>query len=543
MVDDTLGVDLLVLLGGLPVSVWIALALVVFAVASPSTTKARKLRRIPGPWVYAATRFRLSWDAWRARSIHAVLELHRQYGPVVRIGPNEVSFNSLSALRTIYGAGSGFERTSFYRMFDVYGHRNLFTFESGTLHRDRKKLISHMYANAVVLGPEFSPMIQKKVAEFLSLIRREPDHASEIFRSLHYFSFDAISEFVYGPDHGGTSALLGCKESQGLIADILNPARRRLAWFAIHFPVYTKWITTRTGLLERVLTSLGLMPMRKPFTYSGIRQHALEAFYSFKSAPAEVQVKAAENTVIGRLFKVRKEANLSDMDIASECADHLLAGIDTTADTLMFLIWAISLPQHQHYQDKLRDEVSRICVDDENNSVPVPRELTQLPYLNAVVRETLRLYSPLPAFEPRRSPIDTVIDGYAIPTGTVVGMSPFCLHRDETVFPSPLQFKPERWLTDSGALLPEADLRNRYFWAFSSGARMCIGMHLANAEMLTLVAALYREFRSSTKLPDTSPGITSRFEVFFDETMPKMVEHECWIDFSSPKDNNHNNIA
>ncbi|KIW17638.1 hypothetical protein PV08_04833 [Exophiala spinifera] len=515
---------------GLSASVWIALALGLYAVAS-SSTQARRLRNIPGPWVYAATRFRLSLDAWRARSVHAVLGMHRQYGPVVRIGPNEVSFNSLSALRTIYGAGSGFERTSFYRMFDVYGQKNLFTFESGKLHRERKKLVSHIYANAVVLGPEFSAMVQTKVAEFISLIHREPDHASEIFRSLHYFSFDAISEFVYGPDHGGTTALSGCRKSQGLIADILNPARRRLAWFAIHFPAYTRWITTRTGVLERVLTSLGLMPMKKPFTYSGIRQHALEAFYSFKGAPAEVQTKAAENTVIGRLFKVRKEANLSDMDIASECADHLLAGIDTTADTLMFLIWAISLPQHQQYQDKLRDEVSRISVDD--NGMPAPKDLTRLPYLNAVVRETLRLYSPLPAFEPRQSPIDTIIDGYEIPAGTVVGMSPFCLHRDETVFPSPLHFNPERWLTDSGALVPEADLRNRYFWAFSSGARMCIGMHLANAEMLTLVAALYREFRTSTKHPDTSPGITSRFEVFFDETMPKMVEHECWIDFAS----------
>lgn len=489
-----------------------------------------KLRKIPGPWAYAATRFRLALDAWHARSIHAVYELHRQYGPVVRIGPNEVSFNSLSALRTIYGAGSGFERTSFYRMFDAYGRPNLFTFASGRLHRERKKLVSHIYANQTILGTEFAPLVQKKVAGFLSLVEREPELASEIFRSLHYFSFDTISEFVYGPDHGATAALSGSQQSRDLIQDILNPARRRLAWFVVHFPVYTKWITTRTGLLERVLTSLGLMPMKKPFTYSGIRQHALKAFHSFNTAPSEARTKAAQTTVIGRLFKVREEANLSDMDIASECADHLLAGIDTTSDSLMFMIWALSLPQHMEYQNRLREELSHISVN--TDGLPNPRDLTQLPFLNAVVRESLRLYSPLPAFEPRSSPVDMVIDGYHIPAGTVVGMSPFCLHRDETVFPSPLSFRPERWLTPSGGLIPESDLRNRYFWAFSSGARMCIGMHLANAEMLTLLAALYRKYRTSAKHPDTSPGITSRFEIFRDETTLKTVEHECLITFA-----------
>jgi hypothetical protein len=415
-------------------------------------------------------------------------------------------------------------------MFDAYGRPNLFTFASGQLHRERKKLISHIYANQTVLSPLFSSLVKSKVAAYLDLLEREPELGSEIFASLHYFSFDAISEFVYGPKYGGTTALAGSEQSRELIQDILNPARRRLAWFTVHFPAYTKWITTRSGLLERLLTSMGLMPMRKPFTYSGIRQHALEAFRSFKNAPSEDKAKDAESTVIGRLFRVQKEANLSDMDIASECADHLLAGIDTTSDSLMFMIWALSLPQHKEYQDRLREELSQISVDSQG--LPEPKDLTQLPYLNAVVRESLRLYSPLPTFEPRSAPIDTVVDGYEIPAGTVVGMSPFCLHREETVFPSALTFRPERWLADCGTLIPESDPRNRSFWAFSSGARMCIGMHLANAEMLTLLAALYRKYKTSAKHPDTSPGITSRFEVFFDETMPKMVEHECHISFT-----------
>ena len=487
------------------------------------------LRAIPGPASFAITRYRLALEAWNARSIQTVHQLHLRYGPVVRIGPNEISFNSLSALRQIYGAGSGFERTSFYKMFDAYGHPNLFTFSSGKDHRERKKLISHIYSNQVILSPRFADLVQRKVVDYLHMLEQEPDAASEIFASLHYFSIDAISEFVYGPTCGGTRAMAFSSTDRKLLVDILDHSRRRLSWFAVHFPVFTRWITTRKGLLDRLITDLGLLPMKRPFTYTGIRNHALQALFDAKAAPADIRLQSAESTVIGRLMRVQKEQRLSDMEIASECADHLLAGIDTTADTMMFLVWAMSLPRHLHLQTKLRAELQQVPADD--HGISGPKDVAQLPYLNAVIRETLRLYAPLPAFEPRVLPTDTVVDGYHIPANTVVGMSPYCLHREASVFPNPLVFDPSRWLTETGGLIPEADPRNKWFWAFSSGARMCVGMHLANAEMFTLAAAIFRNYETTVRDADASPGITSRFEIFCDETMPKVSEHECRIDF------------
>ena len=173
--------------------------------------------------------------------------------------------------------------------------------------------------------------------------------------------------------------------------------------------------------------------------------------------------------------------------------------------------------------------MSHISVNEQG--LPEPKSLTQLPFLNAVLKESLRLYSPLPGFEPRSCPIDVIVDGYNIPAGTVVGMSPYCLHREGSVFVQPLAFRPERWLSEKGTLLPESEMKNRYFWAFSSGARMCIGIHLAHAEILTLTAALFRKYETFARHPDTTPGITSRYEIFRDETVKKMEEHECWIDF------------
>lgn len=110
------------------------------------------ISRLPGPKAFAITKWRLAYEDWRGTSTRTINELHRKYGPVVRIGPNQVSFNDLAALRAIYGPGSKYGRTTFYRMFDVYGKQNLFTFHSPTAHGQRKKLLSHAYSKSVILA-------------------------------------------------------------------------------------------------------------------------------------------------------------------------------------------------------------------------------------------------------------------------------------------------------------------------------------------------------------------------------------------------------
>lgn len=490
-----------------------------------------RLRHIPGPKSYALTDICLAANAWNARSVHTIWKLHQSYGPVVRIGSNQVSFNSIAALRAIYGAGNNFERTNFYRMFDAYGKPNLFTFGSNQQHRERKKLVSHMYANQNITSNNCADMIQRKVTAFLKLIETEPSLASETFTSLHYFSFDAISEFVYGDGigHGATNALGGNQQHRHLIDDILDPKRRRLAWFTVHLPSYTKFITTRTGFMERVVNILGLVPMSKPFTYSGIRQHALRSFYAYKNDFLQNGKHMPQTSVLGRLHHVREQSSLDDMDIASEAADHLLAGIDTTSDSLMFIFWALSLPQHRGIQEQLRLELSsQDFGSDDSGDI---KALNRLPLLNAIIKESLRLYSPLPTFEPRVSPVDNIVDNVLVPAGTVVGMSPYCLHRAEAVFPESERWNPRRWLTAENKLLPEDHPQNRWFWAFSSGPRMCIGIHLAMAEMVMLTAAVYRSYSTKAKFPDVAPAITSRYEIFSDDTFHRHKEHECEIIF------------
>jgi hypothetical protein len=508
-----------------------------------ATFSSSSLHRIPGPFLFRISALRMVYADWIGERTRTVKRLHDEYGPVVRIGRNEISFNSQSALRTIYGAGSAFERTSFYRPFDVYGEPNLFSFGPKAAHHERKKLLSHIYANRTVLSTEVSSMIEEKAAQFLAILEQEQNDPKEIYSLLHYYSLDVISTFVYGPQHGGTTALSGNPTHRALLLDILSPARRKLAWFAIHLPTYTKWALSRSWPLSSLIKAIGLLPMSPPTTYSGIRAHALAASTSFIRAHPTMDdvtkaTKSTIPTVIARLraHQLAHPTSLSDLEIASECADHLLAGNDTVADSLLFLIWALSLPQHGHIQSTLRSELRAHVTFDPITGVPVSKNLATLSYLGAVVRETLRLYSAVPGTEPRLCRTATTIDGFAIPANTVVHLAAFVLHRDSTAYPDPQKFDPDRWLLSGNEAEEEEDpvvRANRNFWAFSSGARMCIGEHLAMLEMNLLVAAIYGRYISTVRPGEevVSPGVTNRFEVFSDETAQQITEHECWIKF------------
>lgn len=215
----------------------------------------------------------------------------------------------------------------------------------------------------------------------------------------------------------------------------------------------------------------------------------------------------ADFTVAAKLKSFAPD--LTPSEIYSECADHLFAGVETTGDTLCFMMWHISQPAHMAIQRRLQAElrglVASPCDDERVAEAEVDQKLHSLPYLNAVIDEGLRLFTAgalsLPRETPRsRSPASPagggggggggeggeVIDGYFIPGGTTVASQPYTVHRDERTYPDPEEFLPERWLTtttstststDQGkeqVTYAPADL-NTEFLAFGKGSRACIG--------------------------------------------------------------------
>lgn len=142
--------------------------------------------------------------------------------------------------------------------------------------------------------------------------------------------------------------------------------------------------------------------------------------------------------------------------------DHLAAGIDTTGDALCFLMYELSLPANFAVQDSLIEEALQ----------SKDKALDDLPYLEAMTKEGLRCFPPIPMSQPRYVPPGgRTIDGYFIPAGTIVSAQAYSVHQlNEEVYPEGEKFIPERWLDTEKVVQ-----MNRLFFAFGGGARGCTG--------------------------------------------------------------------
>lgn len=175
-------------------------------------------------------------------------------------------------------------------------------------------------------------------------------------------------------------------------------------------------------------------------------------------------------------------------DIACEMYDQLTAGFETSAVGLTYLLWQLS--RHPEIQEQLREELLTLESPirfPESSELPPAKSIDSLPLLEAIVTETLRLHAPIPGIQPRVTPEPSCsLAGYDnIPGNIRVNAQAYSLHRNPQVFPDPESWQPKRWLKEENSL-EELEERRRWFWAFGSGGRMCVGSNLALQGMPTM---------------------------------------------------------
>ena len=172
------------------------------------------------------------------------------------------------------------------------------------------------------------------------------------------------------------------------------------------------------------------------------------------------------------------------LDIACEIYDQLTAGHETSAVGLTYLFWQLS--KHPDMQKELREEL--LTLDpaityprtSKETELPLPKSVDNLPLLEAILTETLRLHAPIPGIQPRVTPSPSCsLAGYDnIPANTRVNAQAYSLHRNPEVYPDPETWQPKRWLKECNSA-SDLEMRRRWFWAFGSGGRMCVGSNLA----------------------------------------------------------------
>jgi cytochrome P450 len=142
-----------------------------------------------------------------------------------------------------------------------------------------------------------------------------------------------------------------------------------------------------------------------------------------------------------------------------------------------------------------------------SNGLLVPGQFEKLPFLTAVVKEALRLSYGVSLRLARISPeADLQYGNWRIPKGTSVRMTGVLILQNPDIFPSPREFKPERWLEDADGRL------DKYLVSFLGGSRKCLGITLAWAELYMCVAGLYGEFGSREVQEEGDRGVLELFE-------------------------------
>ncbi|PQE07819.1 O-methylsterigmatocystin oxidoreductase protein [Rutstroemia sp. NJR-2017a WRK4] len=172
----------------------------------------------------------------------------------------------------------------------------------------------------------------------------------------------------------------------------------------------------------------------------------------------------------------------SDIDMESihkwSASSMYLGGADTTVSSLMTFFLAITL--FSDVQKKAQEELDRVI----GNRLPVSADRQNLPYIEAVISETHRWHPVVPMALPHSSTKEDVINGYRIPKGSLLLPNNWWFTHDPTVYHSPMDFNPDRYLKAE----PDPDPRN---WIFGYGRRVCPGRYVAdNALFLTIAQSL-----------------------------------------------------
>jgi cytochrome P450 len=164
-------------------------------------------------------------------------------------------------------------------------------------------------------------------------------------------------------------------------------------------------------------------------------------------------------------------------------------GLSTTADTLR--IGTFHILNRPEVLKRLKAELATVMPDPTES--PPLKDLEALPYLSAVVSESLRIACGICTRLQRIAPDPLKYQDWVIPAGTPISMTIYLLHNRPQEFPEPDQFRPERWLeSEGGNVAPNGERLDRYLIHFAKGSRSCVGMNLALAEIYLTLAYLFR---------------------------------------------------
>ncbi|KAK9440015.1 Cytochrome P450 CYP65BH1 [Metarhizium brunneum] len=440
------------------------------------------LSKFPGPKSWAATYLPYIRGIFTCNLVQSFAEIHQKYGDVVRVGPNEISIASEEAWREIYGHRPGHKEalkdTTWY-IAPSGAPQNVFTTADPAVRARMRRCLSSSFTQSAIRNQS---SIIEGYADLLIIRLREkasaPDSAQKgavvnMGDWISFFTFDVIGDLALGET-------FGCLQNGQYHAWV-----RSLCTFlkGMTFAGVARIYPWVGSFVERFLIPRSVMDQQK--------QHV--EFVS-ERVNRRLNLETTRPDFMTSFLKDNRDfENMSRGEIESNFAILIIAGSDTTTITMCGTLHCLT-----RNTDKLailEDTIRTRFQSEKDITVDGTKDI---PYLDAVIEEGLRLCPAIPALLPRVVPAGgETYSGHYLPGGTKISVRPAILHTSARYFEAPHEFHPERWLPADQRPGQFASDNHAASRPFSVGPTGCAGKGLAWAELRLIIARLVWAFDMS----------------------------------------------
>ncbi|KAL1990145.1 hypothetical protein VTN49DRAFT_5984 [Thermomyces lanuginosus] len=415
------------------------------------------LRKFPGPFGARLSAFWMSWQLINKPALEGLQELHKQYGPIVRVGPSDLSIALPRAVSAVYGPKSSCTKNSFYDLTAPV--RSLHSHRIRAVHDRRKRVWSSAFSDKALRGYEMRIRVHRqKLFQALNARANEKINISDWF---NFYSYDVMGDLALAQSFN----MLETESNHWILKALIDG-------------IYPLELLLPMWFLRLIMAIPGLAGNYWQFA-EFCKQRLMDRMQREPEIP---DISASLLAPVGQRVLTTEEMN----ELMGDTQLLITAGSDTTASTLTTIVYELArMPEEVA---KLRAELAPF--EPEVAGEFSHERIAALPHLNGFINETLRLHPPIPSTIQRKTPLGGIeIDGIYIPGNVTVFCPQYIIGRSESAYMSPESFIPERWYK-----YPEMVKEPSAFAPFSIGPYACIGKSLALMNIRTTIARLISSF-------------------------------------------------
>ncbi|THX50391.1 hypothetical protein D6D08_09867 [Aureobasidium pullulans] len=422
------------------------------------------VRHIPGPFWSRVSSIPYRWATFKTARTEYAHSIVQKYGPIVVIAPDQILTSDETAMKTIYNRSS--VKTSFYTNMGSWKGviTTLGKLDYASAAPTRNNLLQ-CFQNRNL--DTLTENIDAHVLKFVKILSEHAERGENVdgvvwFRLL---ALDIVTDVLWGDQ-----------------TDLLGNANKGTPDFLRRFHAFSRYNALKSFIpaVETFVKHFGNSKWKQ------LRQDCLDMDVTAHEALVkwnEKDSKGHDRDVLSMLSSMEADgtsnANMPQAHIPAYMVEMMAAGSSTTSHTATFACWALT--NYPEVQKKLRHELFEAFPDA---SALDMRESQNLPYLEAVIKETMRVWPMIPGPLERYLGSSITVDGLVIPAGVVASTSAYTQGRKEDVYKDAGKWFPDRWLT--------ADDRMKLNWIpFGHGSRICPGSNLAMTELRYMLCARF----------------------------------------------------